>query len=48
MANDYVRRDVVADYLPQLNEAVAQLIARPTIHSLVDSLKKQLQQTSEQ
>ena len=34
-------------YLPQLNEAVAQLIARPEIHSLVDSLKKQLPQTSE-
>lgn len=35
------------EYLPQLNEAVAQLIARPEIHSLVDSLKKQLPQTSE-
>jgi len=35
------------DYLPQLNKAVAQLITRPDIHSLVDSLKKQLPQTSE-
>ena len=35
------------DYLPQLNEAVAQLITRPEIHSLVDSLKKQLPQTAE-
>lgn len=35
------------EYLPQLNEAVAQLIARPEIHSLVDSLKTQLPQTSE-
>jgi hypothetical protein len=35
------------EYLPQLNEAVAQLIARPEIHSLVDSLKKQLPQTAE-
>ena len=40
-------REPVADYLPQLNEAVAQLITRPTIHSLVDTLKKQLQHTSE-
>jgi mannose-6-phosphate isomerase-like protein (cupin superfamily) len=35
------------EYLPQLNEAVAQLIARPEIHNLVDSLKSQLPQTSE-
>ena len=35
------------EYLPQLNEAVAQLIKRPEIHSLVDSLKKQLPQTPE-
>lgn len=35
------------EYLPQLHEAVAQLIARPETHSLVDSLKKQLPQTSE-
>ena len=35
------------EYLPQLNEAVAQLIARPEIDSLVDSLKQRLPQTSE-
>ena len=35
------------EYLPQLNEAVAQLISRPEINSLVDALKTQLPQTSE-
>lgn len=40
-------RDLVVDYLPELNEAVAQLITRPEIHNLVDSLKRQLPQTSE-
>jgi mannose-6-phosphate isomerase-like protein (cupin superfamily) len=40
-------REVVADYLPQLNEAVAQLIMRPTTHSLIETLKTQLQHTSE-
>ena len=35
------------DYLPQLNEAVAELITRPTIHEVVEKLKKQLQHTSE-
>ena len=35
------------EYLPQLNEAVAQLITRPEIHCLVDSLKTRLPQTSE-
>jgi mannose-6-phosphate isomerase-like protein (cupin superfamily) len=40
-------REVVVDYLPQLDEAVAQLITRPAIHTLVDTLKKQLQHTSE-
>jgi mannose-6-phosphate isomerase-like protein (cupin superfamily) len=40
-------RELVADYLSQLNEAVAQLITRPAIHTLVDTLKKQLQHTSE-
>ena len=39
--------ELVADYVPQLNEAVAQLITRSEIHNLVDSLKKQLPQTSE-
>ncbi|HEX2268197.1 MAG TPA: hypothetical protein VHH35_01605 [Pyrinomonadaceae bacterium] len=35
------------DYLPQLDEAVAELVARPAIHSLVDTLKQQLPATSE-
>src|SRR5215813_11925969 len=35
------------DYLPKLNEAVAQLITQPAIHSLVRDLKQQLQHTSE-
>ena len=38
---------LVADYLPELNEAVAQLITRPEIHGLVDSLKTLLPQTPE-
>ena len=29
-------------YLSQLNEAVAQLISRPEVHSLIDDLKQQL------
>jgi mannose-6-phosphate isomerase-like protein (cupin superfamily) len=33
--------------LAQLNEAVAQLIARPIVHTLIDDLKKQLPHTSE-
>ena len=33
--------------LTQLNEAVEELIARPSFHDLVDSLKNQLQHTSE-
>jgi len=41
------KREVVADYLPELNKAVEQLVTRPEIHSLVDTLKKQLQQTSD-
>lgn len=40
-------REVVGDYLPQLNEAVAQLITYHTIDNLVDTLKEQLQHTSE-
>jgi hypothetical protein len=36
-----------ADYLRQLNDAVAELITRPAIHCLVDTLKQQLQHTSE-
>jgi|SRR5215471_7734566 len=41
------RSEVVTDYLPQLNAAAAQLIARPAIHTLVETLKKQLQGSSE-
>jgi hypothetical protein len=37
----------VADYLPQLNDAVAQLITRRDIHTLVDALKQELKQTLE-
>lgn len=33
--------------LSQLNEAVAQLISRPEVHSLIDELKQQLPGTSE-
>lgn len=36
-----------ADYLPQLDDAVAQLVTRPSIHSLIDSLKQQLPDTTE-
>ena len=35
------------DYLSQLNEAVAQLITRTAVQSLIDDLKKQLPDTSE-
>ena len=35
------------NYLPQLDEAVAQLITRPAIHSVIDTLKNQLQHTTE-
>jgi len=35
------------DYLPQLNEAVAQLISRPEVHGLIDDLKQQLPHTAE-
>lgn len=34
-------------YLQQLNDAVAELITRPAIHSLVDALKQELQHTTE-
>jgi hypothetical protein len=40
-------QEVIADYLPLLNEAVAQLVTRREIHNLIDSLKNQLQQTFE-
>jgi len=35
------------DYLPQLNEAVLELSTRSSFHSLVDTLKGQLQLSSE-
>ena len=38
---------MVVDYLAQLNEAVEELITRPSFHDLVDSLKVELPQTSE-
>ena len=34
-------------YLPQLDEAVARLITRPAIHSVIDTLKHELQHTTE-
>lgn len=40
-------REIIADYLPQLNNAVAQLITQPAIHGLIDTLKNELQDTSE-
>ena len=41
------QRAVGADYLQQLNDAVAQLVTRPAIRSVVDTLKGQLQDTAE-
>ena len=38
---------MTTDYLPQLNEAVAQLMTQPEIHRLIHTLKTQLQNTSE-
>ncbi len=40
-------REIIPDYLPQLNEAVAQLITQQGIHDLIDNLKTQLPDTSE-
>ena len=40
-------REMITDYLPQLNEAVAQLITQRGIHDLIDTLKTQLPDTSE-
>jgi hypothetical protein len=40
-------REAVVDYLPQLNEAVEELITRPSFHDLVNSLKGQLPHTTE-
>lgn len=39
--------NVTAAYLPQLNEAVAQLIVTPDFPGLVDNLKSQLQDSPE-
>lgn len=39
--------EVGASYLQQLNDAVAELVTRPAIRSVVDSLKEELQHTSE-
>lgn len=39
--------EVAANYLPQLNEAVEELIERASFHELVDSLKDRLPHTSE-
>src|SRR5262245_13007188 len=36
-----------ADYLPQLNEAVAQLLTRRAIHDLIEALKQKLKHTAE-
>lgn len=37
----------ITHYLSELNEAVAQLMSRSAIHSLINDLKKQLPHTSE-
>ena len=39
--------EVGASYLQQLNDAVAELVTRPAIRSVVDTLKERLQHTSE-
>lgn len=39
--------EVGASYLQQLNDAVAELVTRPAIRSVVDTLKEELQNTSE-
>ena len=39
--------EVGASYLQQLNDAVAELVTRPAIQSVVDTLKEELQHTSE-
>jgi len=38
---------MITNYLPQLNAAVAELLRQTTTHSVVDTLKEQLQHTSE-
>ena len=37
----------MSDYLPQLNEAVEELLTRASFHQLVDSLKAKLPHTAE-
>src|SRR4026209_2948306 len=39
--------EVVVDYLPELNEAVEELITRPSFRHSVDALKEELQHTAE-
>ncbi len=39
--------EVGASYLQQLNDAVAELVTRPAIRSVIDTLKVELQHTSE-
>src|SRR5687767_15447363 len=39
--------EVGASYLQQLNDAVAELVTRPAIRGVVDTLKVELQHTSE-
>lgn len=39
--------EAAADYLQQLDDAVAHLITRPSIHTLIGNLKHQLQHTEE-
>jgi len=38
---------MITNYLPQLNAAVAELLTQRATHSVVDTLKEQLQHTSE-
>ena len=40
-------QEVTVDYLPRLNEAVEELITRPSFHQSVNGLKEQLEHTSE-
>lgn len=40
-------RRVSAEYLQQLDDAVAQLVTRPAVHSVIENLKEQLKDTSE-
>lgn len=39
--------EAVVDYLPQLNDAVQEIRTRATFHELVETLKRELQHTSE-